>query len=387
MKQTSRILSTYSADAFGVASTLFELGGMVIIHDASGCNSTYTTHDEPRWYDMDSMLFVSAISEMEAIMGDDDKLISDIVKEARKFHPRFIAIAGTPIPAMTGFDGPSVAMQIENETGIPSFGFSTTGMRTYISGADMALTALADRFAKEDAVAARDHRINILGCTPLDFSTNGQVESMVSLLTGNGWHVNCTYAMNTSWESVETLGTADVNLVVSATGRGTASLLKEKFGTPFLEAVPYGKEFSKLVLTSLEKLYNGEEVPPLLSREASFEVLFERNQDGQFIIGEEISALSLSQALSLENALSFRVLCPTNDGPLLRSNDRYTPYEEDIVNALNGARVVISDPTYRNILTDKVHAVDWPHEACSGRIYRKYIPDLIGDISYISEKL
>ena len=69
MNQTSRIISTYSADTFGVCSALFELGGMTVMHDASGCNSTYTTHDEPRWYDMDSMVFISGLSEMEALMG------------------------------------------------------------------------------------------------------------------------------------------------------------------------------------------------------------------------------------------------------------------------------------------------------------------------------
>ena len=41
MKQTARILSTYSADTFGVCSALYELGGMIVIHDPSGCNSTY----------------------------------------------------------------------------------------------------------------------------------------------------------------------------------------------------------------------------------------------------------------------------------------------------------------------------------------------------------
>ena len=47
--QNAHILSTYSADTFGVCSALFELGGMIVMHDPSGCNSTYTTHDEPRW--------------------------------------------------------------------------------------------------------------------------------------------------------------------------------------------------------------------------------------------------------------------------------------------------------------------------------------------------
>ena len=101
MRQTARIISTCSADTFGVCSALFELGGMIIMHDASGCNSTYTTHDEPRWYDMDSMVYISGLSEMEAIMGDDSKLVDDIVDAANELNPDFIAVAGTPIPAMT----------------------------------------------------------------------------------------------------------------------------------------------------------------------------------------------------------------------------------------------------------------------------------------------
>ncbi|HNY00827.1 MAG TPA: oxidoreductase, partial [Oscillospiraceae bacterium] len=64
MKQTARIISTYTADVSGAASALFELGGMTVMHDASGCNSTYNTHDEPRWYDQDSLVFISALSEM-----------------------------------------------------------------------------------------------------------------------------------------------------------------------------------------------------------------------------------------------------------------------------------------------------------------------------------
>ena len=68
MKQTARILSTYSADTFGVCSALYELGGMVVIHDPSGCNSTYTTHDEPRWFSKPSQIFVSALTEQDAIL-------------------------------------------------------------------------------------------------------------------------------------------------------------------------------------------------------------------------------------------------------------------------------------------------------------------------------
>ncbi len=146
MKQTASFISTYSADVFGVCSALYELGGMTVMHDASGCNSTYNTHDEPRWYDMDSMVYISALTETEAIMGDDEKLISDIVDTAKELSPKFIAIAGSPIPMMIGTDFQAIASVVEKKTGIPAFGFSTNGMHSYLRGVSMAFEALAKRW-------------------------------------------------------------------------------------------------------------------------------------------------------------------------------------------------------------------------------------------------
>ena len=217
MKQTARIISTYSADVFGVCSALFELGGMVIMHDASGCNSTYTTHDEPRWYDMESMVYISGLSEMEAIMGDDEKLIGDIVAAAQELHPKFIAVAGTPIPTMTGFDFTAVAELIEQRTGIPCFGFSTTGMNSYVSGADMALAAIARRFVAQTAAKTETPSANILGLTPLDFTVNGADDAIEAFLNDAGFDVISRWAMGSTLEEIEKAGSAHVNLVVSST--------------------------------------------------------------------------------------------------------------------------------------------------------------------------
>ena len=78
MKQTTRVLSIYSSDTAGTASMLYELGGMTVIHDASGCNSTYSTHDEPRWYQMDSMIYISGLTETDVILGNDERLVNDV---------------------------------------------------------------------------------------------------------------------------------------------------------------------------------------------------------------------------------------------------------------------------------------------------------------------
>lgn len=378
MNQTCRILSTYSADTFGVASALYELGGMTIIHDASGCNSTYTTHDEPRWFDMDSMVYISGISEIEAIMGDDNKLITDIVKEVKALAPRFVAICGTPIPAMTGCDYDSIAMAVENETDVPSFGFATTGMNTYVPGAAKAFRAIVDRFASDTPEKKGEKVLNLLGATPLDFSTNGQIESMIKCFSQNGWAVNTCLAMGCDFDSIRNIGSSDVNLVLSDTGLDAAIYLEERFHTPYLARVPYGKEYAKTILQALERLYHGEKVSLPASSAASTHA---------YILGEAVSAVSLAEAILSETGMHVQVLCPTNESPILREHDLYTPYEADIESALKDAKLVIGDPIYRKVLNRDVRFLPLPHEAYSGRIYRKDIPNLIGNISYISEKL
>ena len=104
MRQTYKIIPIYTADVSGVCSALYELGGMTVMHDPSGCNSTYNTHDEIRWYDQDSLIYISGLTEIDAIMGNDEKFLNDIMDAARELKPRFIALAGSPIPYMNGTD-------------------------------------------------------------------------------------------------------------------------------------------------------------------------------------------------------------------------------------------------------------------------------------------
>ena len=378
MKQTSRIISTYSADVFGVCSALFELGGMTVMHDASGCNSTYTTHDEPRWYDMDSMVYISGLSEMEAILGDDEKLIGDIVAAAEALKPRFIAVAGTPIPAMTGFDFEAVAELIEQRAGIPSFGFATTGMNTYIHGASMALAAIARRFVDRTAQKTKDPTANILGLTPLDFSVNGSDASIVRFLESTGYRVLSRWAMGSTLEELKSAGGAHVNLVVSAAGMRAAKALKELFGTPYVVGVPvgaFGEEINEAMRRAAE---TGEDQYPAISL------------PGQrvAVIGEGVNSVSLACALEIATGQGTRVLCPTErEGYPLREKDAAVSGEEEIQQALSAARVVIADPLYRPICPETVRFVELPVEAFSGRIWRERIPDLVEDISRLVKEV
>ena len=121
MRQSYRIIPIYTADVSGVCSALYELGGMTVMHDPSGCNSTYNTHDEIRWYELDSMIYISGLTEIDAVMGNDEKMICDIEVAAEELKPKFIALAGSPIPYMNGTDFPAIARMLEQDLGIPAF--------------------------------------------------------------------------------------------------------------------------------------------------------------------------------------------------------------------------------------------------------------------------
>ena len=110
MRQSYRIIPVYTADVSGVCSALYELGGMTVMHDPSGCNSTYNTHDEIRWYDQDSLIYISGLTETDAIMGNDRKFIDDIVDATSELQPAFIALAGSPIEETNARSAASLAV-------------------------------------------------------------------------------------------------------------------------------------------------------------------------------------------------------------------------------------------------------------------------------------
>ncbi len=380
MKQVVVNTSTYSSDEFGVCSALYELGGMVVMHDASGCNSTYTTHDEPRWYDMDSMIYISAISEMEAIMGDDQKLIDDIVETAKELKPKFIAIVGAPIPYMTGTDFPAIANIIEEKTNLFCMGFQTNGMKYYTKGVSMALKEIADRFCIENAPKPSDRiRVNLLGATPIDFSLNGTMDAIKDWLNGRGFEAGCCFAMGSTLDELFLASSAHVNLVLSYGGLEAARLLEERFGIPYVVGVPYGTVFPKMLESSIYQasLMNKSSIPY-----AAAKMEYGADKKKQVaIIGESITSASLASAIEMEHPdLNCRVLCPIDtESTLLRSGDLRTPEEADIRNLLQSVDIVIADPLYQVLCPDK-EFIPLPHIAFSGRMFEKDIPMLIGDL-------
>ena len=379
MKQTARILSTYSADTFGVCSALYELGGMVVIHDPSGCNSTYTTHDEPRWFKEPSQIFVSALTEQDAILGNDAKLIADIAETANELQPRFICLIPSQIAHMIATDCRAICRILEKKTGIPAFTLPTNSMHYYERGIYFALQKLADlacqSLSESDAAPAPDWLseeslarfvqakapaplcVNVLGATPLDFAMNGSIGSIRHWLEARGCRVTSCWAMGSDLDAILASHRADLNLVVSYGGLGAAHILRERAGIPYLVGVPF--PHSAPARTSTAGL----------------------TEKPAYIIGETVFAESLARALEtalgLPRAAITAIVPMETDSELLQPGMLCLTDECELMPTLRKAGLIIADPLYEPICPPSAAFVPLPHIAFSGRLYEKDIPNLI----------
>lgn len=367
---------TYTADVSGVCSAMYELGGMSVLHDPSGCNSTYSTHDEPRWFDTDSLMYVSGLDEVTAVMGDDSVLIRDVVQAARDLEPRFITLCGSSIPHIIAFDYRGVAHLIEKECGIPVLPVPTDGLRSYVSGVGLALKAWLERFADPAEYAnAPEKAINLVGVTPLDFSINGNVQALRKAFEDAGFPVNCCLAMGDDFETLTHAYRARCNVVVSSAGRRPAKHMKRACGIPSVEGLPVGEAQTETLLRAVcMTLEDG------LSRTAWGDFgntgRFSVPDGGILVIGEEVFAKSLANAINLlpPARRGGRLACP-----LWPDEDEGMP-ESELIEAVRAADTVIADPLYRLVSRPCAPKsfIPFPHEAYSGRMYRGDIPVFAG---------
>ena len=362
MNRTNRILPVYTGDVSGACSALYELGGMVVIHDPSGCNSTYNTHDETRWYDQDSLIFISGLVERDAILGNDNKLIDDVVDAALELHPRFIALCNSPIPFITGTDFAAICKIIERRTGIPCFYVRTNGMHDYTVGAGRALAEVAKRFVKCDDVAPTPHTLNILGVTPLDFFQKDAVAGLREFAHDAGFDVVSCWAMGSDLDELNRSAKASVNLVASSVGLSAAKVLQERFGTPFVVGTPVGGFMNELAAALRYSEETRTNSWPCRDARAS-------SDDGSYcVVGEPVAAGSYASALERESGVPVRVVCPLEaTQELCAPGDMWVDGEEEVERALARASFVLADALYAPVCPQLARLEPLPHLAFSGR--------------------
>lgn len=426
MKESYTILPIPSGDVSGICSALYELEGMVVIHDPSGCNSTYNTHDELRWYDKESDIFISGLNMRDAVLGNDRKFISDIVEAAKslKQTPKFIAICNSPVPYLNGTDFEGISRIVEKETGIPTFYVKSNGMHDYIMGVQEAYLSFAKKMLTDNKIGREiDYRgsekqllpekkvnneallgvakkklvkVNILGATPLDYGNPKAISSLKKMFTDNGFSVNSVWSLDTSFEEIMKTLRADVNLVISSTAIPLAEYFKEQYGMPYVVGAPVTKSLFKLIMNEIELASRKDTISAF--KKIPFRELKNENKETiSIIIGESVLSSSVAAGIRLRQSdISANnscaqgpvksckshetiVLCPyPYRSPVMRDYDFYFDGEEELVSALEkiirenpvSKFEIIADPMYRPMLPNDTVFLSFPTLSISGRRYK-----------------
>ncbi|TQS84298.1 nitrogenase component 1 [Candidatus Methanomassiliicoccus intestinalis] len=349
-------LPGFAADFSGAASLLSPMGGLVVIHGPSGCMGNYTGFDEPGWFRHPGMVFSSLMRENEAILGLDDYIISKTIRACEKHNPPFVALIGSPVPALIGTDYEGIAAEIEDRTGIPTVGINTTGFDSYSKGMEKTLAVLGNRFLS-DAIEKIPNLVNILGYNNLDYCGDDDLFCLRKILESNGFKINCITGRS-GIEVFAQIPRAEFNIVTSASALGFAKKLKKLYDTPFTTQLPIGTTEIKETFSSSEKQSDSEQCV--------------KNGKKFLIIGDQIIAGSLRSYLEEEYCcrgyvFTFfefdRTLGRPEDRRLLDEAEMYSLFEKESYD------VIIADPLFKRFVNGSESYIELPHPAVSSRLY------------------
>lgn len=336
MKDLYTILPPLAPDYGGACEVMYELGGLVLIHDATGCTVNYVTFDEPRWYEKASMVYCSGLTEIDAVMGNDDVLIDKALKAADLLHPAFIAYVGSSVPMIVGTDFAGIAKETEERSGIPAFGFDCSGIRSYTEGASDVLEALVKRFCGEKT---ESKGTLVLGLLPMDDNSTEESEKVRELFPD----LRASLSFRCSLDDFRNAQNAEKIVVVSASGMKAALYLHETYGIPYTVGLP---------------------LAPCTKEHGSV-----------LVIGEDVRAYSLAKALG--NASSLDLFSKEGFA------DHHTTDEEEIAKICSGYDNVIADPCFRPMV--KGNFIPMPSISVSGGIFKTELPAT--DVEAIAERL
>ncbi len=370
MKNLWITLPAYAPDYSGICSAFFDLGGISVVHDASGCTGNYTGYDEPRWFGTKSKVFCSGLREIDAVMGNDEKLLANIISAGEDIRPAVYSVIGSPVPMVIGSDMKGIARELEARTGVPSFGFDTNGLHLYDEGISEALCALIRRFTAKPEKRISGG-INILGTNPLDFANNGNDLMLAQALEEKGYIIVGKMMMGASIEQIKALASAEINLVVSVSGLAAAKLMEARFGIPYVAGNIVGN--SGEVFRMLEQT----------RADGRSRVITDKAEDGILIIGEQVFANSLRRAI--KNACpgaGVTVALMAGCQKTLQGAGDVALTDEDSVRrllSLGKFQTLIADPLFGELPeAEKLKLILFPHAALSSKLYWDSAPHFIG---------
>ena len=247
-----RFLPTPS-DRMGIIWSLLAVQGAIVLeYGPAG-----TTHYSMGLYGglglrFQNRMFTTHMSEDDVVMGDVTRLEDAIVELDKSYAPKVIFVVASSVTAVIGTDIKGVCRYMQNEVKAKLVAFEQGGFRgDYSIGLAETYKLLVCNLPKKD-VAQEAGVYNIIGASAWRYRMASDIWEVKSLLDeALGLSCNACLCCDTSVDELEDMGLAQVNIVLGNEGLAAAKYLQEKFGTPYVYAVPYGYS---AVLSFLEQV-------------------------------------------------------------------------------------------------------------------------------------
>ncbi len=202
--------------------------------------------------------FSTDLREMEVIHGGESKLYQSLMELIDRHQPKAAFVYSTCIVGIIGDDVEAVCKKVAAEKGIPVLPVHSEGFKgTKKDGYRAACEALFKLVGTGPTEGIEAPSINILG----DFNLAGEVWMIRNYYEQMGVRVVATITGDGRIDDIRRAHGAALNLVqCSGSMNYLAKLMKEKYGTPFLQVSYFGIDDMAESLYSVARFFKDPEL-------------------------------------------------------------------------------------------------------------------------------
>ena len=186
MKNLFKVTPGFALEYSGVCSVLYELGGLCVMIDPGDCLEHSIYVDDPRWDEEPRLFFSPRLRELDAVVGDDDKLITKLLRAVRLLEPKFLALIGSPVPTVIGTDLKAICRIVEKKTPAIEGGKAMYFVQSFFELFEVMLSYLSNTlsFVRVGAFAV-SHAAMMQVVMMLAGAENGQAPNVIVVIVGN----------------------------------------------------------------------------------------------------------------------------------------------------------------------------------------------------------
>ena len=252
------------SDRMAIIWSLMPIGNAVVLeYGPAG-----TTHFGGGLYsslglELGRSLFTTHISEDDVIMGDVSRLENAIVEIDEAYHPEIIFVVAAAVVAVIGTDIAGVCHYMQEKVNARLISFEEGGFRgDYTYGLRSVYRMLASEVVKPALVKEKTY--NIIGASAGSFRVRSDVWEMQNLMhEAFGYEYGCVVGLECDVKDIETMGGAEINLVMRTESVEAAKIIRENCGTPYHYGMPYGYQGTLDWLEEISAMI-GKEINPIV---------------------------------------------------------------------------------------------------------------------------